>query len=123
MLKKAAASFLSAQNDFETELYDRAISSLYYSAFQTIVALMLLRGESVSKHTHVRSFVNKELKLPGHIPIELSNMYNVLMGMRADADYNAEIFFTRDEVGHLITQVEEFNRIVRKLIENESKIT
>ncbi|WP_407946349.1 HEPN domain-containing protein [Paenibacillus alkaliterrae] len=41
MLKKSEGSFQSAKTDIENQIYDRALSSLYYSAFQAVTAYML----------------------------------------------------------------------------------
>lgn len=89
MLLKSEGSFVSAQSDSAREkTLSRAISSYYYACFQCTVALMLLRGVPVSKHTFVRSFVNKELILKGLLPGELGKFYNDLMDSRSDADYS-----------------------------------
>lgn len=61
MLKKSRGKFRSAQLAFDDDLFDSAISDLYYSAFQVVCALMVLKGLSVNKHTQVRAFVNRDL--------------------------------------------------------------
>lgn len=40
MLNKAKGSYLSASSDMANGIFDRAVSSLYYSAFQTVTALI-----------------------------------------------------------------------------------
>lgn len=67
---------------------------------------MKLRTNS---HTQVRSFVNKELVRPGHIPVELGKMYNKLMDMRSDADYSLTVTFTGEHLETLAEQVALFN--------------
>jgi uncharacterized protein (UPF0332 family) len=54
---------------------------MYYSAFQTVTALLIIRGDMINKHTHVRGFVNKELALKGFID--------------KNTDYNNEVFLIR----------------------------
>jgi uncharacterized protein (UPF0332 family) len=89
---------------------------LYYSAFQTVAALMVLKGVNVSKHTHVRGYVNKEIAVKGLIDKEQSKLFNKLMEYRSDADYNNEIFFNKETALNLIEGVEKFNESVRRLI-------
>lgn len=118
-LDKSNASYESADSDFNAGRFDRAISSLYYSAFQCIIALMSLREEKSSTHKYVRSFVNRELGKTGLISIELCRMYNTLLDMRMDADYSVEVVYTKENVEGLLKKVIEFNTSVKKLIEEE----
>lgn len=120
MLRKARQKYTLAEISFEKGLYDSCISELYYSAFQTVTALILLRDEPVSnKHTYVRTWVNKQLGLTGLLPTDLVKMYNRLMDFRSDADFNAEISFGREEVSNLLTQVQDFNYAVISIINQE----
>lgn len=61
MLRKSKQKSNSAKDDYKNERYDSCIGNLYYSAFQTVSALLISRGDYLNKHTHVRAFVNKEL--------------------------------------------------------------
>jgi uncharacterized protein (UPF0332 family) len=81
---------------------------------------MLHIGKSSSKHTYVRSFLNKELTLTGKVPIELSKMYNELMDMRSDADYSPSVVFTSEEVSELLLPVLRFIEAMESLIKNNS---
>lgn len=117
LLIKANSKFDSAQANFLAGRMDSCVSDLYYSAFQYVCALMVKTGKSTSKHTQVRSFVNKNLSLQGLMSIELARMYNKLMDMRSDADYSAEVTFTFDEVEHILDQVRSFNTQILMLIE------
>jgi uncharacterized protein (UPF0332 family) len=121
MLTKAQGSYSSATTDMDNGIYDRAISSLYYSAFQTVTALMLLRGIRSKSHTHVRSYVNNELIKPGHIKIQLGRMYNLLMDMRGDADYSDTVTFSRSQVEQLSEVIKEFNQLIITIIDKEEE--
>jgi uncharacterized protein (UPF0332 family) len=119
MLKKAEEKMLSAQDDFKSKRYDSCISNLYYSAFQTVTALLIIRGDLINKHTHVRGYVNKELALKGLVDKEQAKMYNKLMDYRSDADYNNEVFFDRKIAEELLIGVKLFNEAIMHLISNE----
>jgi uncharacterized protein (UPF0332 family) len=54
MLQKAEEKLNSAKDDFQAGRYDSCISNTYYSAFQTVTALLIIRGDMINKHTHVR---------------------------------------------------------------------
>lgn len=116
LLIKAKGKFRSAELSFNDGLFDSAVSDLYYSAFQTVCALMVLRGLSIKKHTHVRGFVNKELGLTGVVSLELVKMYNVLMTSREDADYKPDVFHEKEYVEEVIEKVRKFNVELQKLI-------
>lgn len=122
MVQKAQQKFSLAELSLEKGLYDSCVSALYYSAFQYVTALILLRGEKVSnKHTYVRGWVSKNLGLTGLIPNHLVKMYNRLMDHRAEADYSAEVSFGKEEVSGLLEQVKEFNQAILNLMEQVSK--
>jgi uncharacterized protein (UPF0332 family) len=120
MLSKAKGSFSSATSDMQNHNYDRAISSFYYSAFQTMTALMLLRGIRSKSHTHVRSYVNNEIVKPGWISVELGKVYNKLMDMRGDADYSDTVTFTMLQTEEVCESIQRFNQaILLMIIEKE----
>lgn len=77
---------------------------------------MVIEGLSVSKHTHVRSYVNKELGYKGLIPIEMVKMYNKLMDSREEADYRPIIANDKDYCTELLSSVRQFNDKVREII-------
>lgn len=116
MLRKSAAALRSAKASLEVASCDRAVSDLYYSAFQAAVALMIIRKETSTKHTHVRAFVNRELANKGLLPVELAKMYNKLMDLRDEADYSPEYEVSRESVIELIPVVEKFNLIMEELV-------
>jgi uncharacterized protein (UPF0332 family) len=119
LLSKAKGKFRSAELSFREDLFDSAVSDLYYSAFQTVCALMVLRGLSIKKHTHVGGFVNKELGLKGIVPLELVKMYNILMTSREDADYKPNVFHEKEYVEEVIEKVNKFNLELQMLIKAE----
>jgi len=120
MLNKSEGSYISAMRDAQSEeTFARAVSSFYYACFQSVVAFMLLRGETVSKHRFVRSFVNQELVLKKLLSNELGKFYNELMDCRSDADYSPTVVFSRAQVDALAGSAEKFIRTMRAIIERE----
>jgi uncharacterized protein (UPF0332 family) len=122
MLKKAKASLRSAMSDIDkNDSLDRAISSLYYASFQSVVSLMILRGESSSKHKYVRQYVNKTLVIQDKVLPELGRMYNRLMDSRADADYDPTISFTLGEAKLMLDNVVRFVDRLEEIIISEKQ--
>lgn len=119
MLAKSKQKYDSAVDDFRNERYDSCIGNLYYSSFQTVSALLIARGQYLNKHTHVRTFVNKELAKRNLITRKSAKMYNKLMDYRSDADYNNEFFFEREKAEELLYAVKDFNKEIIPLIEKE----
>ena len=121
MLKKAEQKFELAKYSLSRDLLDACVSELYYSAFQTVTALILSRNEQVSnKHTYVRAWLNKNVGQTGKVSIEMVKTYNRLMDLRSDADYGVEIQFQHHDVATLLAQVDAFNQAIRKIIEDKS---
>ncbi len=95
--------FELAKYSLSRGLLDACVSELYYSAFQTVTALILSRNEQVSyKHTHVRAWLNKNVGLTGKISIEMVKTYNRLMDLRSDADYGVELQFQQSDVERIL---------------------
>jgi uncharacterized protein (UPF0332 family) len=102
-------------------LLDACVSELYYSAFQTVTALILSRNEKVSnKHPYVRGWLNNNVGQTGKDSIEMVKTYNRLMDLRSDADYGVEIQFQYNDVATLLAHVDGFNEAIRRMIEDET---
>ncbi|MFB5266658.1 HEPN domain-containing protein [Paenibacillus enshidis] len=118
-LKRAKGKYSAAVYSFENEDYPAAIASLYYSAFQSVSALMIHRDVPENKHTQVRAWVGKELFKQGLISSDLAKMYNRLMDDRQDADYKPTVNITREIVESYFEPVKEFNSIIVNIIRQE----
>ncbi|MDP4097451.1 HEPN domain-containing protein [Paenibacillus sp. P96] len=118
-LKRAKGKYSAAVYSFENEDYPAAVASLYYSAFQSVSALMIHRDVPENKHTQVRAWVGRELFKQGLISSDLAKMYNRLMDDRQDADYKPTVNITREVVESYFVPVKEFNSIILKMIQQE----
>lgn len=121
LLHKSKSNYESAISDFNAGRYDTCVSGLYYSCFQSVVALMISKGQSERKHTNVRAFVNKELARKGLLEKRLVKFYNKLMEDRSDADYSPAVIFEENAVSILKDLTSEFNQELIKLIDKESQ--
>ena len=107
MLQKSKEKYESALDDLAKERYDSCVSNLYYLAFQVMTAYMIQEGVLSNKHTHVRSFVNKELANKGLISKESAKLYNRLMDQRFDADYDVGLA-EKEDARELLLGTEKF---------------
>ena len=77
-----------AQANFENSFYGSAINRAYYAIFYAASALLLLQGESQSKHSGVISMFRKLFVKTGLIETEYSDIYGAVMDARLDSDYD-----------------------------------
>ena len=93
-----------------------ANNRLYYAVFYGASAVMLAQGVSVSKHTGVRGFVNKELIKTQKFPIELGDVFNDLFEQRANGDYGSLVDVEPAILAQQFPLVEDFLHHVEKLL-------
>ena len=60
MFDKVNEKLYSAQLNYNNELYDDAVSRLYYSVFHTISALLLTKDLTFSSHSQTIGNFNRE---------------------------------------------------------------
>lgn len=119
-LRKAWDAFHNAKHDFQGGFMRGANNRLYYAAFYGASAVMLAEGISVSKHTGVRGFVNKELIKTGKFPIELGDVFNDLFEQRADGDYGSLVDIDPLVLAQQFPLVEDFLRHVENYLHNNN---
>lgn len=59
-----------------------AVNRIYYAVFYEVIALLLTKDLSSSKHSGFRSLFNKEFIKPGTIAEEHGDFYNGIFGFR-----------------------------------------
>jgi uncharacterized protein (UPF0332 family) len=90
---------------------------LYYACFYAVSALMAHDGESPSKHTGVRSFLNQHFIRTGRLEPDLGAFYNTLFDMRLDGDYEDFTAFDEQQVRPLIVYGKRFVARVEELLQ------
>lgn len=121
MLEKSEETLSSGRLEAANRKFNSAVNRYYYSCYQKVATLMLLKNISSSKHTHVRGFVNKDLAYVGLLPSELAKMYNKLLDLRQEADYSFEDSMTEDDLVMIEGYLDQFHEKLSKLIEIELK--
>jgi len=92
------------------------VNRLYYACFYAVTALLLQHDLLTSKHTQVRSLLNRHFVRPGTIAPELGSLYNRLFDYRHEGDYADFIEFQEAQVRPLIDQAREFVAHVERLL-------
>lgn len=96
--------------------WNTCVNRLYYACFYAVTALLLQNDLSATRHTRVRSALNREFVRAGLVPIDLGNLYNDLFEHRSEADYVEFVTFTEGQVRPWIEEARRFIRHIRQLL-------
>ncbi len=94
-----------------------AVNRIYYAIFYEVLALLLMKGLSSSKHSGVRSLFNREFMKSGIISEEHGDFYNRMFGFRQRGDYEDFVEFDREEVKRWLDRAKDFINSVEQVIE------
>jgi len=94
-----------------------AVNRIYYAIFYEVLALLLAKGFSSSKHSGVRSLLNKEFIKSGIISEECGDFYNRMFGFRQRGDYEDFVEFDYKEVKRWLSEAKDFINSVEQVIE------
>ena len=95
------------------------VNRLYYSCFYAVSALLVRDGLASSRHTGVRSLLNRHYVRTGKVPRELARVYNDLFERRQEGDYVDFVRFQADQVRPWIPQTEAFIVHVKALLSQD----
>lgn len=102
----------SACDDIDAGRWQRAASSLYYSAYDAARAVFAARHIETRAHRHLRSEFHRRLVREGVLPKEDGQLYELLFELRLRADYDPDAPLAGEDVQSLVQRVEE---LLRKL--------
>jgi len=88
--------------------WNACVNRLYYACFYAVTALLLQQELLTSKHTQVRSLLNRHFVRPGTVPPELGALFNRLFDYRHEGDYADFVEFQEAQVRPWIDQAREF---------------
>jgi len=115
-LERAREALDEAKMLFEAGHLHTYVNRLYYACFYAISALLLTKGLSTSKHTHLRALLHKEFIRTGSIPAEYGKFFDLLFNNRQKGDYSDLVVFEADQVKTWLAQTEAFVEFVAGLI-------
>jgi uncharacterized protein (UPF0332 family) len=92
------------------------VNRLYYACFYAVSALLLSKGLSTSKHSHLRGLLHKEFIHPGVIPVRYGQLFDLLFNNRQKGDYSDLVVFEPEQVKDWLPQTREFVDYVSGLL-------
>ncbi len=92
------------------------VNRLYYACFYAVSALLVTRGISTSRHSHLRSLLHRDFVKTGLIPTELGRHFDRLFSNRQEGDYADFVVFQADEVRPWLEQTAAFVDFIDGLI-------
>jgi uncharacterized protein (UPF0332 family) len=114
-LERAQESLDEARLLADAGRWNACVNRLYYSCFYAVSALLVHDGLSSSRHTGVRSLLNRHYVRTGKVPRELARIYNDLFERRQEGDYADFVRFQANQVLPWIPQTEAFIADMRAL--------
>lgn len=118
-LARAAESLLEAEEMLKSGHVNTFVNRLYYACFYAVLALLIPKGLTSSKHSGVRAFFHREFVKSGLIEIRLGSLYDRLFDTRQKGDYVDLVYFDAEEVGPWLEEAKEFVENINALIEKE----
>jgi uncharacterized protein (UPF0332 family) len=86
-IQKAWDTYGDAKQLVESNRYFSILNRIYYASFYMVVALLLTKNLSSSKHSGVKSLFNKHFVNQGLFDKKWGTFYSVLFLNRQEADY------------------------------------
>jgi len=119
--KRAEETLEEAEIMLDNKKLFAAVNRIYYAVFYEVIALLLTKGLSSSKHSGVRSLFNKEFVKPGIIAEEHGDFYNGIFGFRQRADYEDFVEFDHEKVKSWLENAKKFINSVEQTIQKSIK--
>jgi uncharacterized protein (UPF0332 family) len=118
-IRRANDTLVEADAMAQIGHWNACVNRLYYACFYAATALLLQRNLLTSKHTQVRSLLNRHFVRPGLMAPELGSLYNRLFDNRHEGDYADFIEFQEAQVRPWIDQARDFVAHVERLLADQ----
>jgi hypothetical protein len=120
-LERAREALEEAELLFSQGHTNAYVSRLYYGCFYAVSALLLLEGDSPSKHSGIRALFHQKFVRAGVFAKDLGRFYDRLFDNRQKADYADLVIFDVKDVGPWLSEARDFVDVVSKEAENRMK--
>ncbi|MEJ0102218.1 MAG: HEPN domain-containing protein [Bacteroidota bacterium] len=118
-LQKAAESIELARFSISRKFWNAAASELYYTCFYNVLALFAKYDINTSTHAGVNTVFGLQFIKEGKLEAKWGRLIRVLFDMRQKSDYGDFMILTEGEVLPFIEEVLEFEKIIRRLLQEE----
>ena len=115
-LKRAEEEFKMASLASDGELWNSMASRLYYTCYYLTIALFAKHDIKTSTHTGVNSVLGSHFIQQGILDAKWGKLYGQVFKMRQEGDYRDFKVFSKNEVMPLLTEVEEYEKVIKALL-------
>lgn len=96
--------------------YESAANRLYYALFHATNAVLSLKGAASNRHKVVKTLFDMHYIKPGIMDRKYSKLYNAVLEVREDSDYEDFYIIDKAEVDSNFLHVKEFIDYADKFI-------
>ncbi len=100
-----------------SNVYNGAVSRMYYACFHAAVALLTANGIKAKEHNGVRAMIGLHFVKTGRLSLELSHHYGQLLNARNTGDYDVFQSFTKEQASAYYQYTELFIDAIKGLLE------
>lgn len=115
-MERAHETLGEAKIMFDAGRINTYVNRLYYACFYAVSALLLTKGLTTSKHSHLRSLLHREFIKAGTVPADLGVHFDLLFNSRQKGDYSDFVTFKAEDVAGWLKSTEEFIAHIDRLI-------
>jgi uncharacterized protein (UPF0332 family) len=107
-IEQSQESCLSARILFRNNMFRPAVNRAYYAMFYAVLALLVTRNQSISKHAGVISIFDREYVKRGVFDKNLSKNFHEAFDLRQRVDYTEMFDISKERAGKVICNAELF---------------
>jgi len=96
-----------------------AVNRIYYCMYYALTALALKNQYETSKHGQLIGWFNKEFVSTGKVDRKYGKMLRSAYQNRTKGDYDAFVYFSKDEVEHLFSEMSSFLNEIMRIAESQ----
>jgi uncharacterized protein (UPF0332 family) len=122
-IQQAQQALLEAKVLFRENLLLGTVNRSYYALFYSVQALVILQGETISKHSGVIAFFDRVYVKPGIFPKDLSKVLHFAFDRRQANDYSESSAIDITEVEAALKDAEIFVETIAKYLQKLSSKT
>lgn len=119
-LLKSTEIFDDATLLANNQRWNSCVNRLYYSSFYLVSALLYQNDIKSETHNGVKTQFNLNFIKSGLVDVRFGKLYSNLFDWRQESDYADFLDFDEETVNPLISQVEELNILLTRLLKNKA---
>jgi len=115
-LSRAKETLEEARVMLDSEHFYGTANRIYYACFYAVVALLLTKNLSSSKHSGIIGLFNKNFIKTGSIPKNMGKFYSRLFDSRLESDYGELMEIDPNELRQDLATAADFIDLITKMI-------